>query len=343
MTRPESSEECIRRALALLSEAREGGTECVLALLSALRTQLAQRGEGALWERVSRLELDTVAPASKRTNSAAEKSAVKSVIETAVGSYPGAYGILGASPAMKKAFDLLNKILPTNLPVLILGESGTGKELFARALHFHGPRAKAAFLSENCAAIPENLLESELFGHVKGAFTGAVKDRLGHFRSADQGTLFLDEIGDMPLGMQSKLLRVLQEGEVRPVGGTRDFKVDVRVVAATHRDLKRMVGEGRFREDLFFRLNVLALPLPPLRERAGDVRLLSDFFLRMAQRDTPQRIVEIEEDAVQALEAWSWPGNVRQLENELRRAFALCDGTIRRADLSPEIARSPAG
>jgi transcriptional regulator with GAF, ATPase, and Fis domain len=320
------------RARELLLDASRRGHGAVEAVLSALHLQLAQRGEAALWASAAR-SVPVHAPLGE------PKLAVKTRIATAVGELPGAYGILGASPAMKKTFDLLAKILPTHLPVLVFGESGTGKELVAKALHHHGPRAKAPFLSENCAAIPENLLESELFGHVKGAFTGAVKDRPGHFRSADQGTLFLDEIGDMPLGMQSKLLRVLQEGEVRPVGGNRDYKVDVRVVAATHRDLKKMVAEGRFREDLYFRLNVLAIPLPPLRDRVGDVRLLADYFLQLARRDAPGREVSLAEDALAALEAFRWPGNVRQLENELRRAFALCDGAIRRADLSPEIQR----
>ncbi|MBL8896460.1 MAG: sigma 54-interacting transcriptional regulator [Planctomycetes bacterium] len=336
-----SNDDLRARASELLLEASRRGNEAVEAVLATLHAQLAQRGEAALWASTARAS--AAAAQALAAPLADSKTAVRTRVATPVGEFPGAYGILGGSPAMKKAFDLLAKILPTQLPVLVLGESGTGKELFAKALHFHGPRAKAPFLSENCAAIPENLLESELFGHVKGAFTGAVKDRPGHFRSADHGTLFLDEIGDMPLGMQTKLLRVLQEGEVRPVGGTRDTKVDVRVIAATHRELKRMVAEGRFREDLWFRLNVLSLPLPPLRERAGDVRLLADYFLRQAQRDAPQRELALDESALAALEAFPWPGNVRQLENELRRAFALSDGLVRRADLSPEIQRATTG
>ncbi len=342
MSAPEEHGDLLPRARELLAEASRRGHAAVEAVLASLHAQLAGRGEAALWERAARAARPATEEASAAGSGSRSATAVRTRVATAVGEFPGAYGILGGSAAMKKVFDLLAKILPTHLPVLILGESGTGKELVARALHQHGPRAKGPFLSENCAAIPENLLESELFGHVKGAFTGAVKDRLGHFRSADQGTLFLDEIGDMPLGMQSKLLRVLQEGEVRPVGGTRDFKVDVRVVAATHRELKRMVAERRFREDLWFRLNVLSIPLPPLREREGDVRLLADYFLRLARRELPGRELVLEEEALAALEAYPWPGNVRQLENELRRACALSDGPIRRADLGPEIQRAAA-
>jgi transcriptional regulator with GAF, ATPase, and Fis domain len=217
--------------------------------------------------------------------------------------------------------------------VLVLGETGTGKELVARALHDRSRRAKKTFLAENCAAVPASLLESELFGHKKGSFTHAIADRPGHFVAADGGTLFLDEIGDMPLEMQSKLLRVLETGELRPVGASQSVRVDVRVVAATHRDLPTMVRERAFREDLYYRLNVVRIVLPPLREREGDVELLARYFLgRFALPG-----VELAPEALAALCDHPWPGNVRQLENELRRATALTRGRIERSDLSAEL------
>ncbi len=252
-------------------------------------------------------------------------------------SFPGEFGILGASPAMEKVFTLLRKVLPSDYPVLVTGESGTGKELVARALHEYGPRKDRTFLSENCAAIPETLLESILFGHAKGAFTGAHRDNPGHFVAADRGTLFLDEIGDMPLSMQSKLLRVLQDGEIRPVGGEGVRKVDVRLIAATNRDLRLRVREKAFREDLFYRLNVLEIHLPPLRERGGDILLLAEHFLFQASEDLG-RPLELSEDARDFLRTRSWPGNVRQLENEIRRAAALARGPVLEpSDFSPTL------
>jgi transcriptional regulator with GAF, ATPase, and Fis domain len=241
--------------------------------------------------------------------------------------------MVSAAPAMAPVFELIERVAPSDVPVLVFGETGTGKELVAHALHAHSRRAKRTFLAENCAAVPANLLESELFGHKKGSFTHAIADRPGHFVTADGGTLFLDEIGDMPLEMQSKLLRVLEAGEVRPVGSSTTVHVDVRVVAATHRDLVAMVKERRFREDLLYRLNVVKITLPPLRERAGDVALLTRWFLRKFAAPG----VELAPEALAALERCTWPGNVRQLENELRRATALTRGNIGVEDLSPEV------
>ncbi len=252
---------------------------------------------------------------------------------------PSKFGLVGDSPKMKVVFDLIGKVAPSDVSVLVLGETGTGKELVARAMHDHSRRKSKLFLAENCAAVPPNLLESELFGHVKGSFTGAVVDRQGHFVAADGGTVFLDEIGDMPLQMQSKLLRVLQEGEVRPVGSNKVQKVDVRIVAATNKDLAAMCKQGTFREDLYFRLNVISIPLPPLRERPGDIPHLVAFLLGRIGKEMGREI-GITPEAVVALEAWRWPGNVRELENVVRRAAVFAQGTIVPADLGPPIVGS---
>ena len=248
--------------------------------------------------------------------------------------------IVGTSAAIDDALALLDRVAPADVPVLLLGESGSGKELFARAIHRASRRASARFISENCASIPEPLLESTLFGHARGAFTGAVASRAGLFEIADRGTLFLDEIGEMSLGMQTKLLRVLQDGEVRAVGGTTSRKVDVRVLAATHRDLRAMVGAGTFREDLYYRLRVVEVRVPPLRERPSDVPLLVAHFLKKHGGDRPSRMAP---GAMEQLVRSPWPGNVRQLENEIRRAIVLSDGTIERMHLSPDLGLDPSG
>ena len=247
---------------------------------------------------------------------------------------PVRFGMVGDSPAMKALYAMMEKVCGSNVPVLIQGETGTGKELVARALHEYGPRKAKRFLAENCAAVSPNLLESELFGHVRGAFTGAVADRAGHFVAADGGTVFLDEIGDMPLPMQSKLLRVLQEGEVRPVGSNKTLTVDVRIIGASNKDLSAMVAAGEFREDLYFRLNVITLQLPPLREREGDVAHLVRFYLGRVAEEMGRPCPALGPGVVEALAGWRWPGNVRELENEIRRAVALSSGTIGLGDLS---------
>ena len=252
--------------------------------------------------------------------------------------FPRRFGMIGDSEAMQRVYHLIERVAPTDVSVLIHGETGTGKELCARALHEHSKRAKKPFLAENCAAVPANLLESELFGHKRGSFTGAVADRKGHFAVADGGTVFLDEIGDMPLEMQSKLLRVLQEGEIRPVGGNKTEKVDVRVVAATHKDLEANCREGSFREDLYFRLNVVTIELPPLRERGRDVEHIARFLLQGLSEEMGREIT-VTPEALEALLRYPWPGNVRELENELKRAAVLSDGTIGTGDLSAQIAR----
>ncbi|MBC8327972.1 MAG: sigma-54-dependent Fis family transcriptional regulator [Planctomycetes bacterium] len=233
--------------------------------------------------------------------------------------------MIGGSPAMLEVFSVLSKIVRTEVTVLVLGESGTGKELVARALHYQGPRRKGPFLAVNCAAISPQLLESELFGHVKGAFTGAHKGRKGYAESADGGTLFLDEIGEMSFDLQAKLLRFLQDGEIRPVGGNVVKTVDVRVVAATNRDLLTRVREGHFREDLYYRLAVIAIEMPPLRQRKEDLPHLARFLLaRNAAEGLPS--AEIDPEAVAKLQSNDWPGNIRELQNELTRAAAFAKG-----------------
>jgi len=234
--------------------------------------------------------------------------------------------IIGKSPRMQAIFSLIERIARTSSTVLINGESGTGKELIARAIHFASPRANRRFLSLNCGAMPENLLESELFGHERGAFTGAVREKKGLFQEADRGTLFLDEIGEMTTTMQVKVLRAIQEKVVRKVGGTDEETVDVRIIAATNQDLESRIAAGEFREDLYYRINVLPIHLPPLRQRREDIPLLVDFFLQKycRQMDLPARQISVE--AIHLLEGYDWPGNVRELENLIERTLALSHG-----------------
>lgn len=247
------------------------------------------------------------------------------------------HGILGRSPAVLALRESLPRLAAVAAPVLIQGPSGTGKDLVAEVIHQLSPRASAPLVKENCAAVPETLIESVLFGHVRGAFTGAHRDHPGHFVAADGGTLFLDEVGEMPASMQAKLLRTLQEGEVRPVGAERTRKVDVRVVAATNRDLEQMVAAGSFRQDLFYRLNVLTVDLPALRERPGDALLLARHFLQGAAAKAGREL-RFSPAAEAAIDAFAWPGNVRQVINEVHRLAALCDGPeIGAEELSPQL------
>jgi len=246
--------------------------------------------------------------------------------------------IIGKSEQLRAMLKLVDRVTATDIPVLLVGESGTGKELVARAIHANGARASKPFVGENCAAVPEPLLESTLFGHVRGAFTGAASTRAGLFDVADGGTLFLDEIGEMPLTMQTKLLRVLQDGEVRAVGSERTRKVNVRVIGATHRDLEAMVASGQFREDLFYRLNVITVRVPALRERADDIPLLVAHFAAK-HGEGRERVPKVTRAAMDRLVAYPWPGNIRQLENEIRRAIVLADDRIDVTDLSADVAR----
>ena len=250
--------------------------------------------------------------------------------------------LMGESPALRSVKRMLLRVAPTPATVLISGESGTGKELVARSLHLRSPRRSLPFVKINCAAIPEGLLESELFGYEKGAFTGAAARKPGRFELADGGTLFLDEIGEMPLSAQPKLLRAIQEGRFYRVGGTRTITVDVRLVIATNRDLKREVREGRFREDLFYRLNVVPIQLPPLRERREDIPVLASYFVERFARRLKRTAKEIDPEVLDALAAHSWPGNIRELENVIERMVLLSDQpTLSRRDLPPELLVEP--
>ncbi len=296
-----------------------------------LLTAFASQAALAIQKAQMLLELQA---AKKQLEQKVEDQAVK--IETISGELAqmrdqlryGYEEMVGQSPAMMKVFQLLDHVTETTIPVWICGESGTGKELVARSLHFNSPRKDGPFVSENCSAIPETLLESELFGHKKGAFTHADRDRVGLFEQAHRGTLFLDEIADMSLGMQVKLLRVLQEGEIRPLGTGKKIKVDVRLVTASNRDLNQWVKEGKFRQDLFFRINGLTIKLPPLRERKDDIPLLVDHIVKKVSREFNLKPSEVSDETFQALVHYSWPGNIRELEGVMRNALLFAKGRV---------------
>lgn len=234
-------------------------------------------------------------------------------------------GMIGSSLVMRQLYAKIHKVAPTSATVLVQGETGTGKELVANAIHYESPRKNKPLISVNCAAIPETLIEAELFGHEKGAFTGAASTREGLVAAADGGTLFLDEIGELPLEAQARLLRVLQEGEVRPIGSVESRKVDVRLVAATHRDLGKLSRESKFREDLYFRINVVQLKLPPLRERGKDILTLAETFVKRFCAEILKAPLTLTPEAIQAITTYTWPGNIRELENAIQRAVILCD------------------
>ena len=247
--------------------------------------------------------------------------------------------IVGSCPAMREVYKAIGRVTGQNVPVLITGESGTGKELVARAIYQHGARAKAPFLALNCAAIPEQLLESELFGHEKGAFTGADRRRIGKFEQVSGGTLFLDEVGDMPLGLQAKMLRILQEQAFERIGGSETVRTDVRIIAATHRDLKTCSADGKFRPDLYYRLGVFTIHLPALRERGDDLPLLARHLVRRLSRELGRDVKEIEPDALGRLRDYSWPGNIRELQSVLKQALLRASGTVLLAAFLPELGK----
>jgi two-component system nitrogen regulation response regulator GlnG len=244
--------------------------------------------------------------------------------------------IVGSCPAMREVYKAIGRVAAQNVPVLITGESGTGKELVARAIYQHGPRAKAPFLALNCAAIPENLLESELFGHEKGAFTGAERRRIGKFEQCTGGTLFLDEVGDMPLASQAKVLRLLQEQSFERVGGSETVRTDVRLIAATHRDLKAWSDQGKFRPDLYYRLGDFTIHLPSLRERGDDLSLLVQLFLRRFNRELGREVREVASEAMERLRSYAWPGNIRELQSVLKQAMLKATGPVLVSAFLPE-------
>jgi DNA-binding NtrC family response regulator len=249
--------------------------------------------------------------------------------------------IIGSSPAMQNVFSRISKVIKTDSTVLVLGESGTGKELIAKAIHSNGPRRDKPFIAVHCGAIPENLLESELFGHTKGAFTGAIRDKMGKFEAAHHGTIFLDEIGTLPMHLQIKLLRVLQEQEVERIGSNRQIKLDVRIISATNVNIEEEVKKGAFRDDLFYRLNVIPVTLPPLRERIEDILPLVRHFLAKYCGGMNRPLMTISKEALMALEVYLWPGNVRELENVIERTVALTEGDqITMNDLPSNISKA---
>src|ERR1700733_6454087 len=244
--------------------------------------------------------------------------------------------IVGSSPAMQEVYRLTKLAAPTNASVIIIGETGTGKEVIAKAIHKLSRRSDGPYIRVNCGALHENLLESELFGHVKGAFTGAIDNKTGRFEAAHNGTIFLDEISSMSFRLQVKLLRVLQEREFERVGESRTIRVDVRVVAATNQSLEEEIAAGRFRDDLFYRLNVVPIPLPPLRERRDDIPVLIDLFLHRSAQSRNEPVKHVSADALEVLKSFAWPGNVRELENALERAVILTTGDVIDVSVLPE-------
>jgi DNA-binding NtrC family response regulator len=300
----------------------------IMTAYASVRSAVDLVKEGAFDYVAKPFEIDdvvaTIERALKLTNAIVENQRLR-------GEIGGKYSfenLIGGSPAFQAVLQQVGEVCASKATVLILGESGTGKELVARAIHFNSPRAAKPFMAVNCAAIPEGLLESELFGHAKGAFTGAVGARQGRFAAADGGTLFLDEIGDMPATIQAKVLRVLQEQAFEPVGSNKTIKVDVRIIAATHKDLREMSSAGTFREDLFYRLNVFPITLPPLRERIEDVPLLARHFLRLHAEDMAKKLDGFTPAAETAMAAYSWPGNIRELQNCVERAVIVSHGSV---------------
>ncbi len=247
----------------------------------------------------------------------------KAALQMEVSKVYGFSEIVGVHPLMQEVFALMRKILHSDITVYIEGESGTGKELVARAMHYNGPRRNRPFVAQFCGNLSEHLLESELFGHKKGSFTGAIRDKRGLFEVANEGTFFLDEIADISPTIQARLLRVLQDGVIRRVGGTDSYKVNVRIISATNKSLEKEVEEGRFREDLYYRLNVITIRMPSLRERRSDIQLLADYFLGRAAKKYESKQKKLSADAIRALQGYDWPGNVRELENAIERAVVL--------------------
>ncbi len=335
-----------RSGLDLLRALRQAQPDIVAIMITAFattETALAAMKEGAYDYITKPFKVDeiklVVKKALEKKLLAAENARLRHELRSERQQRP----LVGNSPRMQQLYEMIGRVAATKTNVLIVGESGTGKELVARAIHAESDRADKSFIALNCAAIPENLLESELFGHVKGAFTGAVGNKAGLFELADLGTLFLDEVGELTPPLQVKLLRAIQERTIRRVGGTSDRRVDVRILAATNRRLEDEVSTGRFREDLYYRLNVIQLPLPPLRERMEDLPLLVHHFVEKYTRELGKFVRGVTEDAMEKLRAHPYPGNVRELENVIERAVALARGEwIDRESLPPALLHPPA-
>jgi len=334
--------------LALLRGLRERGIDSEVIVVTAFatpETAIAAMKQGAYDYLTKPFKVDEINAVIGRAMEKRALIAQNAALRDQVAGRYRLASLLGRSPQMQRVFDLIGKIHSTRTSVLITGESGTGKELVARALHTEGNRADRPFVAVNCGAIPDELMESELFGHLRGAFTGAHADKPGLFQGADGGTLFLDEIGELSPGLQVKLLRALQERKVKPVGATDEIEVDVRVIAATNRELEEEVARGAFRSDLYYRLNVIELRLPPLRQRKDDLPLLIEHFLRRFAAEQGKRLTGLTPAATRQLEAYDFPGNVRELENIIERAVTLTAGPrIDADDLPPLRPRAtPAG
>ena len=333
-----------RSGLELLDAVREHSPETVVIMITAFsttETAIAAMKQGAYDYVTKPFKVDelrvVIEKALEKRLLATENRRLRTELRTQLKSRT----LVGNSTAMQQVYALVAQVAGSKTNVLVSGESGTGKELVARAIHDQSDRAERPFVAINCGAIPENLLESELFGHVKGAFTGAVQTKDGLFEMAEGGTLFLDEVGELPPSLQVKLLRAIQDKVVRRVGDTRDRKVDVRIVAATNRRLEDEVAEGRFREDLYYRLNVIQLVIPPLRERMDDVPLLIRHFVEKYARDSEKEIRGVSEEAARILARYPFPGNVRELENVIERAVALCSGDVIGVDALPPTVLDP--
>ncbi|ACM20078.1 nitrogen fixation master sigma-54-dependent transcriptional response regulator [Geotalea daltonii FRC-32] len=325
--------------LELLDRVRELKSDLLVVIMTAeasMKNAVEAMKRGAYDYLTKPFDLDVIDAIVEKVNRAREMTTQVTLLkEELKDRYQLEKTIIGNSPAMREIYKTIGKVAPSDVTVLVQGESGTGKELIARAIHFNSKRLGKPFVALNCAAIPKELLESELFGFEKGAFTGAVERKLGKFEQANNGTIFLDEIGDMPFDLQSKILRVLQEKEVTRTGGSQTISVDVRVVAATNQDLEEMVRKKQFREDLFYRLNVIPLHLVPLRERSEDIPLLVDYFLAKVCAELEVPVKTCSPDAIRLLTSYNWPGNVRELENTIKRAVILSvDPLLTAADFS---------
>ncbi len=300
----------------------------VMTAFGTIETAVAAMKEGAFDFITKPFDTDHLMLLMRRALENERMRAENMLLRDALNASYGMPTIIGKSSAISEVAQKIQKVSPTRTTVLILGESGTGKELFARAIHAMSPRKEAPFVAINCAAIPRELLESELFGHEKGSFTGADTRKIGKFELAGRGTIFLDEIGELDLALQAKLLRVLQEGEIERVGGVKTISIDVRIIAASNRDLEKAIAAGQFREDLYYRLNVFPIVIPPLRERMEDIPLLVDYFVGKFSKDMNIPVKTVSAQAAVLLQEYPWKGNVRELENCIERALILCDGAV---------------